>query len=418
MIVSRMRLKRIFSRFRNYDYTLLLLVAIVMGIGVVMIYSSSAPEKGNSYFKRQLLYCIASIFVMYAGSFIIGITGLVNRFMLKTELPFGKKWYFSILTLGYIVVALFQLMPLIQNKPINNYKRWIVIGDVQSGNYKTIQPSEVTKAFLIVYSAYLIIMILKTMGWKKITKWYQFVLNVFPLAVYFALTGILIVLVMKEDLSTAIVMLIIVFGMTFMGLKWEQFAAVFVYVFLGILAGYFMIFHTDAFRIERINIWREVETHEKGQQILQGMYAIANGGFLGKGLGNSVQKLGNVPESYNDMIFTIYCEELGVLGAFLLLFIYLLLIFRLLYIASKAVNRFETLIAYGIAIHITAQVCINVLVSTNAIPSTGIPLPFVSYGISSLIGLTIEMTIALSIARKSIEHNLELRRMESLGRYK
>jgi len=130
------------------------------------------------------------------------------------------------------------------------------------------------------------------------------------------------------------------------------------------------------------------------------LYAIASGGFLGKGLGNSVQKLGFIPESHNDMIFSVICEEMGLLGAISVLVLFLFLLWRLFVIAVNAPDLYGSLIAVGVMTHIAVQVLINVAVVTNTIPSTGIPLPFISYGGSSLVALLFEMGIALGVSNQ------------------
>ncbi len=131
---------------------------------------------------------------------------------------------------------------------------------------------------------------------------------------------------------------------------------------------------------------------------MQGLYAIASGGLFGKGLGQGVQKLGYIPEAHNDMIFSTICEELGLVGAFAVLFLFVLLLWRIFIIAINAPDLFGSLIATGVMAHIAVQVLINVAVVTNTIPSTGIPLPFISYGGSSLLVLMMEMGIVLSVS--------------------
>ena len=132
---------------------------------------------------------------------------------------------------------------------------------------------------------------------------------------------------------------------------------------------------------------------------MQGLYAIGSGGFFGKGLGNSAQKM-VIPEVQNDMILSIICEELGVFGVIMILVIFGLLIYRLVYIAQNAPDMYSSLVVTGIFAHISLQVILNVCVVTNLIPTTGITLPFISYGGTSIIFLMIEMGIALGISRK------------------
>ena len=136
-----------------------------------------------------------------------------------------------------------------------------------------------------------------------------------------------------------------------------------------------------------------------GFQIIQSLYAIGSGGLFGKGLGESLQKLGNVPESQNDMIFTIICEELGLFGAVCVILLFILLLWRMMVIANNAQDLFGSLIVVGIMSHIAIQVILNIAVVTNTIPNTGVILPFISYGGTSIIFLMAEMGLALSVSK-------------------
>ena len=155
----------------------------------------------------------------------------------------------------------------------------------------------------------------------------------------------------------------------------------------------------ESYRLERLMIWRNPEKYEKGYQTLQGLYAIGSGGLFGTGFGNSMQKLGFVPEAQNDMIFSIICEELGLVGAGILLVLFLLMIWRFLIVSHRAPDLFGSLIGAGILAHIAIQVILNVAVVTNTIPNTGITLPFISYGGTSVLFLLAEMGLALSVSR-------------------
>ena len=158
---------------------------------------------------------------------------------------------------------------------------------------------------------------------------------------------------------------------------------------------------SDNFRIRRILSWLHPEANMSsgGYQVLQGLYAIGSGGFFGKGLGNSAQKLGTIPEAQNDMIFSIVCEELGVFGAALLLLMFGYLLYRLFFIAQNAPDLYGTLVVTGIFVHIALQVILNLCVVLNLMPTTGITLPFVSYGGTSILFLMAEMGIVLNISR-------------------
>ena len=132
---------------------------------------------------------------------------------------------------------------------------------------------------------------------------------------------------------------------------------------------------------------------------MQGLYAIGSGKLFGKGLGESLQKMGNVPESQNDMIFTIICEELGLFGAICVILLYVLLLWRMMIIANNAKDLYGALLVTGIMSHIAIQVILNIAVVTNTIPNTGVILPFISYGGTSLVFLMMEMGLALSVSK-------------------
>ena len=159
---------------------------------------------------------------------------------------------------------------------------------------------------------------------------------------------------------------------------------------------------TDDFRLNRIVAWLHPEnaTGDAAYQTIQALYAIGSGGFLGRGLGNSIQKLGSVPEAQNDMIFSIICEELGIVGGVILLLLFGYLLYRLFFIAQNAPDLFGSLIVSGIFIHIALQVILNIAVVVNLMPNTGVTLPFISYGGTSIMFLMAEMGLALSVSRQ------------------
>ena len=155
-----------------------------------------------------------------------------------------------------------------------------------------------------------------------------------------------------------------------------------------------------SYRSGRVQAWLHPETAgDDGYQTLQGLYAIGSGKLFGKGLGESLQKMGNVPESQNDMIFTIICEELGLFGAICVILLYVLLLWRMMVIANNAKDLYGALLVTGIMSHIAIQVILNIAVVTNTIPNTGVILPFISYGGTSLVFLMMEMGLALSVSK-------------------
>ena len=154
----------------------------------------------------------------------------------------------------------------------------------------------------------------------------------------------------------------------------------------------------ESYRLERLQIWQHPEKYEKGYQTLQGLYAIGSGGLFGRGLGSSIQKLGFVPEAQNDMIFSIICEEMGLIGAVFVMLLFFILIWRFFIIASHAPDLEGTLIASGAMAHMMIQVILNIAVVTNTIPNTGITLPFISYGGTSVMFLLFEMGLVLNVS--------------------
>ena len=158
----------------------------------------------------------------------------------------------------------------------------------------------------------------------------------------------------------------------------------------------------QGYQYRRIEAWLnpELDPTDKGFQVLQGLYAIGSGGLVGQGLGESIQKLGFVPEAQNDMIFSIICEELGLFGAISIILIFLFMIYRFMIIANNAPDLFGALLVVGVMGHIAIQVILNIAVVTNTIPNTGITLPFISYGGTSVLFLLMEMGMVLSVSNQ------------------
>ena len=194
---------------------------------------------------------------------------------------------------------------------------------------------------------------------------------------------------------------------------------------VGILV--FFLWRLDSsgghFRLQRILVWQNPEKYiaSGGYQIMQALYAIGSGGVFGKGLGNSAQKLGWLPEAQNDMIFPIICEELGIFGGAIVIVLFIFMLYRLMFIAQNAPDKFGALMVTGIFAHLALQVVLNICVVLNLIPTTGVTLPFISYGGTSVLFLMMEMAIALSVSRM-----IKFRRQEKdlwgdsvhTGRYK
>lgn len=206
----------------------------------------------------------------------------------------------------------------------------------------------------------------------------------------------IVAVVAYNNLSTAIIILGIAVCMLFVASpKYSHF--VLMAVAVGVVGVVFISF--EAYRMDRIKIWLNPEAYEKGYQTLQGLYAIGSGGLFGKGLGESMQKLGFIPEAQNDMIFSVICEELGLFGAVCVILLFLLMIWRFMIIANNASDLYGALVVVGIMAHLSIQVILNIAVVTNTIPNTGISLPFISYGGTSVLFLLAEMGLALSVAK-------------------
>ena len=259
----------------------------------------------------------------------------------------------------------------------NGSKRWLSLGPF------SFQPSEYAKVALILFLSYIVMKNVKKID--KVRTLIKIIGSILPIV---ALVG-------SNNLSTAVIILGIAIILIFVSSpKYTQF------ITMGILAvGFLGIFLAlESYRLERLAIWRNPEKYEKGYQTLQGLYAIGSGGLFGRGLGSSIQKLGFVPEAQNDMIFSIICEELGLFGAIFIIVLFMILIWRFFVIATHAKDLFGALIATGAMGHIMIQVILNIAVVTNSIPNTGITLPFISYGGTSVMFLLLEMGLVLSVS--------------------
>ena len=198
-------------------------------------------------------------------------------------------------------------------------------------------------------------------------------------------------------MSTSIIIMGITFLMLFVASpKYKPFIILGV---AGVALGVIVLLGAS-YRGARITAWLDPENSDNGWQIMQSLYAVGSGGFFGKGLGQSMQKMGFIPESHNDMIFSIICEELGLFGAICIIAMFIMLLWRIMIIANNAPDLYGALICVGVMAQVGIQILINIAVVTNTIPNTGVPLPFISYGGTSLTFLLAEMGIVLSISRQ------------------
>jgi cell division protein FtsW len=351
------------------DYAILFLVLFLVGFGLVMIYSTSS-YKGSLYYNDAGYWLKRQAF--FAG---IGIIAMLVIARLDYHLWNCRDILFY---LYYGGTAFLLLFTLVFAAVKHGSKRWISFGSIR------FQPSEVAKVSLILILAiYLSDHIWQMQNWKGIVK--AFVM-VFPLI---ALVGV-------ENLSTSIILLAITVIMIFVSTpKYLPF------FLIGGAAGAIVavLLFTASYRIERVTTWLDPTSSDNGMQTMQGLYAIGSGGLFGKGLGQSMQKMGFLPETHNDMIFSIICEELGLFGAICIIIIYLILLWRFLTVAMRASDLYGSMIVVGAIAHIGMQVFVNIGVVTNTIPNTGVPLPFISYGGTSMIFLLVEMGLVLSVSR-------------------
>lgn len=352
----------------TYDDTLLVTVLVLVIAGLVLLTSISAYN-GNVKFHDSFYYLKKQGFATGLG--LVGMA-VISRIDYHRWIPLAVP--------GYLLSILLGVAVLLFGEEYNGSKRWLSLGPV------SFQPSEFAKVAVIVFLSWLIEKNIKKMG-----KFKSIVLTMLTILPIVGLVG-------ASNLSTAIIILGIGAVMIFTASpKYLQF-----FWMIAGGAGFMTIFLAlESYRLERIAIWRNPEKYEKGYQTLQGLYAIGSGGLFGRGLGNSVQKLGFLPEAQNDMIFSIICEELGLVGAGILIGVFLILIWRFFVIAAKAEDLTGALIATGAMAHMMIQIILNIAVVTNSIPNTGITLPFISYGGTSVVFLLLEMGLVLSVSRYS-----------------
>lgn len=357
------------KKIAYFDYNLLFLIIFLLSFGLVMLYSSSAYISANKYgddayyLKRQLRN--------------IGLGAVMMFIMAKIDYRIWKK-FGTLAYFGSFVLCILVFMPGIGSSS-HGSSRWIDLGPV------SFQPSEVAKLGIIIFLAAIIEKVPRQMGdWKTLAK-------------IFAMTIPLLGIVAYSNLSTAVIIFGIIACMLFVASpKYSHF------VILGLLGVAFIVFFIlfAGYRGNRVKAWLHPETAgDSGYQTMMGLYAIGSGGLFGKGLGESLQKLGNVPESQNDMIFTIICEELGLFGAVCLILLFVLLIWRMMVIANNSQDLYGSLLVVGVMAQVAIQAILNIAVVTNTIPNTGVILPFVSYGGTSIIFLMAEMGLVLSVSK-------------------
>ncbi|MBR7021522.1 MAG: cell division protein FtsW [Lachnospiraceae bacterium] len=375
---------------KYYDYTMLLMVIALIAVGVIMISSISsynaAKYEGSStfYTDRQILYAAIGIVIMIALS-------LVDYRLYALETP-RRKW--PLLIIGaYFVVAAAQAAVIVlgrtdsdANGAVNGASRWIAVGRFK------IQPGEFAKLFVIVIAAYWLCRVVTSRHRVRDT------------ILFIGGIGVIAGLALVESLTTAIVIVGITGGLLFACSKKKLLFVILIVI--GAVAAFILVQYVKGqdtssgnFRMRRVYEWVHLKDADNDGQVKQGLYALASGGLFGKGLGQSAQKLGHIPEVHTDMIFSVVVEEMGLIGGAALLILFALLLWRIAVIAINAQELYGTLLCYGVMLHIGLQVCINIAVVTGTMPSTGVTLPFISYGGSSLLVLCAECGVVLNVSR-------------------
>ena len=359
--------------FSGYDHTVAITVVLFSIFGVAMVFSAGYYQTINTTDPEPLYYLTRQLFFAATGwVFMIGLANFDYH-------HYAKFTYISlIVSIGLLVIVY------LAGTTVNNAQRWISIFGVR------ITPSELSKLFMIIFtSTYLV------KDPRNIRSFKGLSVLVLAMAVHFAL------IVLQPNLSTAIVIVMIMLAiMIVAGLN---LIALIIPLALAV-GGYFYIitFKTPYHWYQRLTSFIDpfADRQGDGYQVTQGLIALGNGGLKGLGFGKSIAKNMYLPEPQNDFILAIIGEELGYIGFLLLMLAYIYLLFRLIMIALKAEDRLGFYLATGVAVMLGLQVIINVAVVTSSMPATGITLPFISYGGTSMWTFMMAMGISLNVSRK------------------
>ncbi len=388
MAQAKTRRKRKEQSEYFFDYSLLFIVLFLLGFGLVMIYSASSYEAFQSYedttfyMKKQLIAIVIGMVLM----------------IIVANIPYHFWERFALL--GYVVAM--ALVPLVKIPGLgvesHGAYRWIKI----PGIGLNLQPAEVAKLCLILFLAVMVCKMGKSVRTMK----------GFAVMILLPMPVVLEVYLITKNLSSAIIIMGISVLMVFVASPdYKKFVIMGVLVLIGAVLIVFLAVSSTQnaaegeevnFRFGRIATWLNPESDATGTgfQTLQGLYAIGSGGIWGKGLGQSMQKLNFLPEAQFVMIFSIICEQLGLFGAVAVIIMFIMLLWRMMVIANNAPDLFGAMLVVGVMGHIAIQAILNIAVVTNSIPNTGISLPFISYGGSSVMFLLIEIGLVLSVARR------------------
>lgn len=361
-----------------FDFSLLFLTLFLIAFGLIMLYSASSYN-ATKYYNDPMYFTLPQL--RNAG---IGLVAMLVVTIINYEW-YGKRK----LLLPFVALlgcTLLMALVVFFGDSHGGSQRWFkVLG-------KSFQPSELAKIGLIIFVSYAV-----SVAPKKMANWRGFL----RILIY---CGPLLGMVAIKNLSTAIVLGTIVFVISFVASEKKLY---YLFYFLLAVAVVVLFVVFVGYRSDRIAIWLDVENNDNSGQILQGLYAIASAGLFGTGLGNSMQKLGYIPEVHNDMIFSVICEELGIFGAVAILLLYVLVIWRIYVVAVNAKDLFGSMLCVGVMTNVATQVIINVAVVTNTIPSTGIALPFISFGGTSMLVFCVEIGMVLSVSARIERERVE-----------
>ena len=374
---------KLFSLGAGLDMPLLIFILVLLAIGLVMLFSASYANsyylQGNSYYyiSRQAVFAVFGVAAMLLIS-----TFDYHSFHKLALVIFGV----SLFLLVFLLICRYAHIESIANWE-GDATRWLNFGFV------SFQPSEIAKFALIVLFAHMIS--------RNLDRMDTFRYGVVP---YVAIMGLVAALIFLEShLSATLIILALGAIMMFVGgtkPRWFLIGGVLVAAVL-----LFVVVTKGGYQMNRIRIWLDPFSSDLDRdlthQTRQSLYAIGSGGLLGVGLGQSRQKYLYLPAPQNDFIFAIVCEELGFVGALVIIVLFALLIWRGVYVSIHARDKFGMLLGLGITFQVGLQAVLNICVVTNTIPNTGISLPFFSYGGTALLMLLGQMGILLNISRSA-----------------
>ena len=359
----------------TFDIPFLLILLLLLSYGLIILFSAGYAvalyRRGDAYtyIRPQLLFAALGVLAMYAASLV--------------DYHVWHRLAWPMLGISLLLLAIVLFMP-----EYNGCKRWIVLPGLG-----TLQPSEIAKFSIVLVFSHIISL--------NHDRMKSFSTGVVPFALILGVVTVLMLL--EPHLSGTLLILSIGAVLMFVGgtgLVW--FGLAIAGVVAGVAGAVVLVPDLVPYAMSRIESWQNpwLDAQGDGHQIIQSMYAIGSGGLTGLGIGNSKQKHLYLPEPQNDFIFSVICEELGFIGALLVIFLFVALLLRGIYVAWHAKDKFGSMLVVGVIVQVTLQAVLNIAVVTKTIPNTGISLPFFSYGGTSLLMLLGEMGVVLSVSRQ------------------